>query len=106
MASRAAPGFHNHNEAHDAFLCTRGQMKLWAEDRYMILSPGDFAYVPPKAINQPQLVDAVIENVDFVTPGKWVDFFRFVTEKYDGIIGMSSIGTTRCRSMRSRRNMM
>lgn len=82
-----APGFHYHNEAHDVFLCTRGRMKLWAGNRCRILSPGDFAYVPPKVVHQPQLVDPVNESVGLVTPGQWVDFFRFVTEKYDGIIG-------------------
>lgn len=82
-----APGFHYHNEAHDVFMCTRGRMKLWAGDRCKILSPGDFAYVPPKVVHQPQLVDPVNESVGLVTPGQWVDFFRFVTEKYDGIIG-------------------
>ncbi|KAI7779959.1 hypothetical protein LA080_000172 [Diaporthe eres] len=82
-----APGFHYHNEAHDVFLCTRGRMKLWAGDRCRILSPGDFAYVPPKVIHQPQLVDPVNESVGLVTPGPWVDFFRFVTQKYDGVIG-------------------
>lgn len=82
-----APGFHYHNEAHDVFLCTRGRMKLWAGDRCRILSPGDFAYVPPKVVHQPQLVDPVNESVGLVTPGQWVDFFRFVTERYDGVIG-------------------
>lgn len=82
-----APGFHYHNEAHDVFMCTRGRMKIWAGDRCKILSPGDFAYVPPKVVHQPQLVDPVNESVGLVTPGQWVDFFRFATEKYDGIIG-------------------
>ncbi|KAK2599719.1 hypothetical protein N8I77_011451 [Diaporthe amygdali] len=82
-----APGFHYHNEAHDVFLCAKGRVKLWAGHRCRILSPGDFAYVPPKIIHQPQLVDPVNESVGLVTPGHWVDFFRFVTEKYDGVIG-------------------
>lgn len=82
-----APGFHYHNEAHDVFMCTRGRMKVWAGDRCKILSPGDFAYVPARVVHQPQLLGPVNESVGFVTPGRWVDFFRFVTEKYDGIIG-------------------
>jgi len=42
-----APGFHYHNEAHDVFMCTTGQMKVWAGDKCRILSPGDFCSVPP-----------------------------------------------------------
>lgn len=82
-----APGFHYHNEAHDVFMCTKGRMKLWAGGRCKILSPGDFAYVPPKVVHQPVLVDPINESVGLVTPGQRVDFFRFVTEKYDGVIG-------------------
>lgn len=42
-----APGFHYHNEAHDIFMCTKGQMKVWAGDQCRILGPGDFCSVPP-----------------------------------------------------------
>lgn len=39
--------FHYHDEAHDIFLCTRGQMNVWADDRARTLNPGDMASVPP-----------------------------------------------------------
>lgn len=82
-----APGFHYHNLAHDVFMCTKGRLKIWAADKCKILHPGDFAYVPPGIVHQPQLIDQGInETVGLVTPGQWVDFFRFVSEKYDGVV--------------------
>ncbi|KAH7075437.1 RmlC-like cupin domain-containing protein [Paraphoma chrysanthemicola] len=81
------PGFHYHNEAHDVFMCTKGRLKIWAGDKCRILYPGDFAYVPPGIIHQPQVLDkGVNETIGLVTPGQWVDFFRFVSETYEGVI--------------------
>ena len=81
------PGFHYHNLAHDVFMCTKGRLKIWAGDKCRVLYPGDFAYVPPGVVHQPQLMDKGInETVGLVTPGQWVDFFRFVSERYDGVV--------------------
>ncbi|OAL50284.1 RmlC-like cupin [Pyrenochaeta sp. DS3sAY3a] len=81
------PGFHYHNQAHDVFMCTKGRLQIWAGDKCHILHPGDFAYVPPGVVHQPKLLDKGInETVGLVTPGQWVDFFRFVSEKYDGVV--------------------
>ncbi|KAF2829924.1 RmlC-like cupin [Ophiobolus disseminans] len=81
------PGFHYHNHAHDVFMCTKGRLKIWAGDKCRILYPGDFAYVPPGIVHQPQVLDkGVNETMGLVTPGQWVDFFRFVSETYDGVI--------------------
>ncbi|KAI8934945.1 hypothetical protein NX059_008612 [Plenodomus lindquistii] len=82
-----APGFHYHEQAHDIFMCTKGHLKVWMGDRCKILGPGDFAYAPPLVVHQPQLIDSGInETVGLVTPGQWVDFFRFVSEAYDGVV--------------------
>ena len=44
----AAPiGFHYHREAHDVFLCLKGEINVWAGDRCRTLAGGDFASVPP-----------------------------------------------------------
>jgi quercetin dioxygenase-like cupin family protein len=40
-------GFHYHNEAHDVFLCLKGTLNIWANDKVRSLGPGDFASVPP-----------------------------------------------------------
>jgi len=81
------PGFHYHNHAHDVFMCTKGRLKIWAGDKCRILYPGDFAYVPPGVVHQPQLLDqGPNESMGLVTPGDWVDFFRFVGEDYDGVL--------------------
>ncbi|KAI4632190.1 uncharacterized protein J4E87_001662 [Alternaria ethzedia] len=81
------PGFHYHNHAHDVFMCTKGRLKIWAGDKCRILYPGDFAYVPPGVVHQPQLLDqGPNESMGLVTPGDWVDFFRFVGEDYGGVL--------------------
>jgi quercetin dioxygenase-like cupin family protein len=40
-------GFHYHKEAHDVFLCLKGKINVWANDKARSLGPGDFASVPP-----------------------------------------------------------
>ncbi|KNG50237.1 cupin domain-containing protein [Stemphylium lycopersici] len=81
------PGFHYHNHAHDVFMCTKGRLKVWADEKCRILYPGDFAYVPPGVVHQPMLLDhGPNETMGLVTPGDWVDFFRFVSEAYDGVL--------------------
>ncbi|KAH7159519.1 RmlC-like cupin domain-containing protein [Dactylonectria estremocensis] len=81
-----APGFHWHNEAHDVFLVTKGYLKLWNGDKCRILGPGDFAYVPPKIIHNPELLGPHTETLGLIAPGDWIDFFRYVAETYSGVI--------------------
>ncbi|KAH1371269.1 hypothetical protein KXV22_008231 [Aspergillus fumigatus] len=81
-----APGFHYHNQAHDVFLVTKGYLKLWNGDKCRIMGPGDFAYVPPKVIHNPEMLGPHTEIYGLITPGDWVDFFRYVSEPYKGIL--------------------
>ncbi|PYH29832.1 RmlC-like cupin [Aspergillus neoniger CBS 115656] len=81
-----APGFHYHNHAHDVFLVTKGFLKLWNGDKCRIMGPGDFAYVPPTVVHNPELLGPHTETYGVVTPGDWVDFFRYVSEPYEGIL--------------------
>ncbi|VUC32973.1 unnamed protein product [Clonostachys rosea] len=81
-----APGFHWHDEAHDVFLVLKGFLKLWNGDKCRIMGPGDFAYVPPKVIHNPELLGPHTETLGLIVPGDWVDFFRYVGEEYDGIV--------------------
>ncbi|KAI1848418.1 hypothetical protein JX265_008800 [Neoarthrinium moseri] len=81
-----APGFHWHQEAHDVFLVTKGFLKLWNGDKCRIMGPGDFAYVPPTIIHNPELLGPHTETLGLVAPGDWVDFFRYVGEEYTGTI--------------------
>lgn len=80
-----APGFHHHNEAHDVFIVTKGFVKLWNGDKCKIMGPGDFAYVPPGIIHNPQLLGPSTETFGLITPASWIDFFRHVSEPYGGI---------------------
>ncbi|KAJ5925647.1 hypothetical protein N7454_008286 [Penicillium verhagenii] len=81
-----APGFHYHNKAHDVFLVTKGFLKLYNGDKCRIMGPGDFAYVPPLVVHMPDMIGPHTELQGLITPGDWVDFFRYVSEPYDGIL--------------------
>ncbi|KAF9893929.1 hypothetical protein FE257_008900 [Aspergillus nanangensis] len=81
-----APGFHYHNHAHDVFLVTKGYLKLWNGDKCRIMGPGDFAYVPPTVIHNPEMLGPHTEIYGLITPGDWVDFFRYVSEPYTGLL--------------------
>ncbi|CAN8104109.1 unnamed protein product [Discula destructiva] len=81
-----APGFHWHKHAHDVFLVTKGFLKVYNGDKCRIMSPGDFAYVPPTVIHNPDQLGPHTETLGLVAPGDWVDFFRYITDSYDGII--------------------
>ena len=81
-----APGFHFHNEAHDVFLVTKGYLKLWNGDKCRIMGPGDFAYIPPKIIHNPEMLGPHTELIGLIAPGDWVDFFRYVAEADHSLI--------------------
>ncbi|ORY69551.1 RmlC-like cupin domain-containing protein [Pseudomassariella vexata] len=81
-----APGFHFHNYAHDVFMVTKGFLKLYNGPKCRIMGPGDFAYIPPAIIHNPELLGPHTETVGLVTPGNWIDFFRYVGETYHGLI--------------------
>ena len=40
-------GFHYHREAHDIFLCLKGNVNVWADNQCRTMSKGDLASVPP-----------------------------------------------------------
>lgn len=44
-------GFHFHREAHDIFLCLKGNINIWADDTCRTMGPGDLASVPPVSNN-------------------------------------------------------
>ncbi|KAB2571793.1 Cupin RmlC-type [Lasiodiplodia theobromae] len=77
-------GFHYHREAHDVFLCLKGNINVWANNTARTLGPGDFASVPPGVIHQYQILGDHSEFVGLIIPGGWEEFFRIVGEPYDG----------------------
>ncbi|CZR58096.1 related to dioxygenase [Phialocephala subalpina] len=77
-------GFHYHKEAHDVFLCLKGKINVWANDKARSLGPGDFASVPPGTIHQYQIDSAHTEFIGLIIPGGWEEFFRFIGEPYVG----------------------
>ena len=83
-AQSAPIGFHYHNDAHDVFLCIKGQVNVWAGDQARTLEPGDFASVPPKTIHQYQILGNHTEFLGLIVPGGWEEFFRFIGEPYAG----------------------
>ncbi|KAF4968529.1 hypothetical protein FSARC_4096 [Fusarium sarcochroum] len=81
-----APGFHYHKEAHDIFMVTKGFLKLWNGDKCRVMGPGDFAYVPPNIIHNPELLGPHTETLGLVVPGDWIDFFRYIGEPFEGLV--------------------
>ncbi|KAI6715129.1 hypothetical protein JHW43_002366 [Diplocarpon mali] len=97
-------GFHFHREAHDVFLCLKGTMNVWADDKARTLREGDFASVPPNkrqarihdweqradrsspknTVHQYQITSPHTEFAGLIIPGGWEEFFRFVGEPYSG----------------------
>ncbi|KAK0110721.1 hypothetical protein ONS96_002320 [Cadophora gregata f. sp. sojae] len=77
-------GFHFHREAHDVFLCLRGSMNVWADEKARTLGEGDFASVPPTTIHQYQVTSSHSEFIGLIIPGGWEEFFRFIGEPYTG----------------------
>ncbi|KAF2762119.1 putative dioxygenase [Pseudovirgaria hyperparasitica] len=78
-----APGFHHHERAHDIFMVTKGELKLWVGDSCRILQAGDFASIPPKIIHNPHLLGPITETYGLIHPSSWIDFFRYVSEPTD-----------------------
>ncbi|CAJ0552495.1 Ff.00g005730.m01.CDS01 [Fusarium sp. VM40] len=81
-----APGFHYHKEAHDVFMVTKGFLKLWNGDKCRVMGPGDFAYVPPNIVHNPELLGPHTETLGLVVPGDWIDFFRYIGQPFEGIL--------------------
>ncbi|KAF2160889.1 hypothetical protein M409DRAFT_28769 [Zasmidium cellare ATCC 36951] len=77
-------GFHYHREAHDVFLCLKGNVNVWAGEKCRTMGPGDFASVPPGTIHQYQILGNHSEMVGLIIPGGWEEFFRFIGEPYSG----------------------
>ncbi|OJD29142.1 cupin domain-containing protein [Diplodia corticola] len=83
--SAGAPiGFHYHREAHDVFLCLKGNVNVWANDTARTMGPGDFASVPPGTIHQYQILGDHTEFIGLIVPGGWEEFFRIIGDPYSG----------------------
>ena len=55
-------GFHYHREAHDVFLCLKGEINVWAGDQCRTLAGGDFASVPPVRLSYTYLSEIVSDS--------------------------------------------
>jgi len=65
-----APGFHYHEHAHDVFLVTKGYLKLWNGDKCRLMTAGDFAYIPPTVIHNPEMLGPHTELLGLIAPGE------------------------------------
>jgi hypothetical protein len=45
------------------------------------MGPGDFAYIPPKVVHNPEMLGPHTELLGLIAPGDWVDFFRYVADE-------------------------
>ena len=65
---------HYHEREYDTWLCTRGQLRVWANERSRILRPGDFGYVKPFDAHSYQGVSPRMSFFGIVAPGGWEEF--------------------------------
>ncbi|EME48203.1 hypothetical protein DOTSEDRAFT_21906 [Dothistroma septosporum NZE10] len=77
-------GYHYHRKAHDVFLCLKGNVNVWANEKARTCEAGDFASVPPGTGHQYQILGNHSEMVGLIVPGGWEEFFRFIGEPYAG----------------------
>jgi quercetin 2,3-dioxygenase len=82
-APRPIP-LHAHEAEHDVFYCVRGRMQVWCDGVSRVLTPGDFASVPPGAIHAYQLLDHTSMFMGPIVPAGWDTFFAFTGAPYDG----------------------
>lgn len=67
---------HYHEREYDTWFCTRGRLRIWAENSSRILTEGDFAFVPPNAVHAYQSVAPRTQFFGIVAPGGWEGFFE------------------------------
>ncbi|WP_347304635.1 quercetin 2,3-dioxygenase family protein (plasmid) [Croceibacterium sp. TMG7-5b_MA50] len=78
---------HYHEREYDTWLCTRGQLRVWAEDQCRTLRPGDFAYAAPFARHSYQGVSPRMGFFGVVAPGGWEQFMADAGEVW-GMTGL------------------
>ena len=71
---RAIP-LHWHAREHDTWLCIRGSVEVWSQDRSHVLLPGEFAYVRPGDKHSYQSRSSDTFFLGVVAPGGWEEFF-------------------------------
>ncbi|VUC37183.1 unnamed protein product [Clonostachys rosea] len=76
--------FHYHKYTHHDFLCVKGQIKVWLNDRCKILNPGDYASVAPGAIHGYQFLGDHTELFGIITPAGFEGMFRSFGQDYTG----------------------
>ena len=82
-APRPIP-LHAHEAEHDVFFCVRGRMQVWCDGVSRVLTPGDFASVPPGSVHAYQLLDHTSMFMGPIVPAGWDTFFAFTGSPYDG----------------------
>jgi len=77
---------HFHNKVTETFFCIKGALKMFVNDGYLTLEPGDFLHIPPGAVHSFQIVRDDTRFLGFVTPGLFENFFRYLCQPFDGHI--------------------
>jgi quercetin dioxygenase-like cupin family protein len=82
---------HWHEREHDTWFVTRGRLQVWAGEQSRVLTPGDFAYVPPRVPHSYRSVAARTQFFGIVAPGGWERFFADAGEVW-GMTGLPPEG--------------
>ncbi|MDO1445539.1 quercetin 2,3-dioxygenase [Rhodocytophaga aerolata] len=76
---------HFHQQHSESFFCVDGQMRMWANQSLLEVTPGDFVAIPAGVIHAYQLKSPYTRFVGLLTPGIFEDFFRSATPYADHV---------------------
>ncbi|KAH6991251.1 RmlC-like cupin domain-containing protein [Ilyonectria sp. MPI-CAGE-AT-0026] len=83
-----------HAYAENAFIVTKGCLRIWIGDKCRDLYPGDFAFVPSGNEYGYKPLGPYTELLALTSPGDQVDLFRAMGEEFHGILTASKDNPT------------
>ncbi|MEZ4863904.1 MAG: quercetin 2,3-dioxygenase [Caldilineaceae bacterium] len=86
---------HLHEKHTETFLCTAGQMTMWANGEQHGMQPGDFLHVPAGAIHSFRMDAHYTRFFSVLAPGIFEPFFHTLGSPYDGHIFPAEPGPAR-----------
>lgn len=87
---------HYHEKHTETFLCTAGQMTMWANDRQYQMLPGDFLHVPAGTKHSFRMDAHYTRFFSVLATGLFEDFFHTLGSPYDqGFIFPTQPGPSR-----------
>ena len=88
VGGTAAPSldFHYHQKTHEVFICTKGELNIWADDQCRTLRPGDLASIPQGVRHAHETCSPNTEFICMMAPGGWGRYLGNGGKPYQGPI--------------------